>query len=368
MDQGLGQNDLVLDPWGGVGTTAIAARMIGCPSLTIDINPAIALIARARLLVCEGIDAEEMIASTLANSRDCQNMRELITKASLGLITDVEAPLEGLCEGIKSTPPSITLLLAAAMAAIRLVTKDSRGSNPTWTRSSTTPETAPPASNNELAFYVGSVAQKMNSASYRAKANGLSKGNSWWGHSTNLDLEDNSVSCVLTSPPYCTRIDYIIQTRHELELLGIDSRCQRQLREWSMGTPVISHSANTPITSDLVKGFVASVEHHNSYASRSYYAKFFRQYFSTMTASIKELSRVLKPGSTVGIVVQPSHFKEIVVDLPQMISSIGEENDLRVVSEEHWPARDMRALNTISRQYVNQRVLTESLIILRKTS
>ena len=40
------------------------------------------------------------------------------------------------------------------------------------------------------------------------------------GSSIDIPINDNYLDCILTSPPYCTRIDYAIATMPELAVLG----------------------------------------------------------------------------------------------------------------------------------------------------
>src|SRR4051794_20129996 len=42
--------ELVLDPWNGTGTTTVVAASKSVPAIGLDINPALVVVARARLL------------------------------------------------------------------------------------------------------------------------------------------------------------------------------------------------------------------------------------------------------------------------------------------------------------------------------
>src|SRR5438128_2141314 len=46
----LGPTDLLVDPWNGSGTTTTIAEELGIPSWGGDVNPAMIVIAKARLL------------------------------------------------------------------------------------------------------------------------------------------------------------------------------------------------------------------------------------------------------------------------------------------------------------------------------
>lgn len=58
--------------------------------------------------------------------------------------------------------------------------------------------------------------------------------------SESLPLSSNSVDAIITSPPYCTRIDYAIATVLELAILGFSSENYlTELRNKMIGTPTI---------------------------------------------------------------------------------------------------------------------------------
>src|SRR5690606_7221892 len=54
--------------------------------------------------------------------------------------------------------------------------------------------------------------------------------------SRSLPIERCNVDAVITSPPYCTRIDYAVATRMELAVLGIDESRTENLRRLMIGT------------------------------------------------------------------------------------------------------------------------------------
>src|SRR5690625_690814 len=58
--------------------------------------------------------------------------------------------------------------------------------------------------------------------------------------SHNLPLQSQSIDSVITSPPYCTRIDYPIMTRLELALLHIVDEEFEQLRRQMIGAPLMN--------------------------------------------------------------------------------------------------------------------------------
>ena len=75
---------VVLDPWSGTGTTAAVCLKRGISSVSIDINPALTIIARARLVPIQMhsklihdsnniLETAESIEGSIADSSDAMN-------------------------------------------------------------------------------------------------------------------------------------------------------------------------------------------------------------------------------------------------------------------------------------------------------
>ena len=143
------------------------------------------------------------------------------------------------------------------------------------------------------------------------------------GDSRDLPLNDDSVEAVVSSPPYCTRIDYGISMRPELAVLRFSNEDMATLRNQMVGTPTMTDESMDPNNlGDLATGFLDQVKGHSSQASSTYYLKYFRQYYNAMHASIAELRRVTRIGAPVLLVVQDSFYKEIHNDTPAMLAEM----------------------------------------------
>jgi hypothetical protein len=139
--------------------------------------------------------------------------------------------------------------------------------------------------------------------------------------SLNLPLPPNSVDAVISSPAYCTRIDYVRATLPELAVIGHpNGRVIRKLRERMIGTPTIDNCAKyeTDNWGTTCSRFLSAVERHTSKASATYYLKYYQQYFASIFLSLKEIDRVLKPGGHCVLVVQDSYYKDKKNNLPRM--------------------------------------------------
>jgi len=142
--------------------------------------------------------------------------------------------------------------------------------------------------------------------------------------SQSLPLAANSVDAVIGSPPYCTRIDYIVATRPELALLGYNGDALREIRDRMIGTTTIN--SEMPVAKSewgpACNAFLKGVRTHKSRASDTYYWKNHVQYFDGLQASLCEVRRILRPRASCVLVVQDSYYKEIRNDLPTYITEM----------------------------------------------
>lgn len=84
------RGDLVVDPFMGSGTTLVEAKLLGRPSVGVDINPVAHLIARAKTTAIE----PERLACAIGQLRAL--LRELSNDRQLALFSNVEHPDENV--------------------------------------------------------------------------------------------------------------------------------------------------------------------------------------------------------------------------------------------------------------------------------
>jgi hypothetical protein len=189
--------------------------------------------------------------------------------------------------------------------------------------------------------------------------------------SAELPIEDASVDAVISSPPYCTRIDYVKKTLPELALLGANSIQIKHLRDQMIGTPTIQETATVqaPAWGATCLAIVDAIAQHDSYASKSYYYKTYLQYFSGLYESVREIDRVLKPRGSCILVVQDSYYKNIHIDLAKVLSEIGSGLDWRTVARADFPTtRTIVGLNTKAIENGNPKLATETVLAFRKNA
>lgn len=190
------------------------------------------------------------------------------------------------------------------------------------------------------------------------------------GSSSELPLPDKSVDLVITSPPYCTRIDYGVATYPELSIIAVGGRSEiDQIRRSLMGTTTVS--TNKEALSDsfgsTCVSFLSAVQQHPSKASATYYLKNFSQYFAAMNTSISEISRTLKEGAKLVCVVQDSFYKDIHCDLSQIIIEMSDSHGLQLLDKHHFESKqNMANLNNKSKLYRPKTLAIETVLIFER--
>jgi hypothetical protein len=189
--------------------------------------------------------------------------------------------------------------------------------------------------------------------------------------STKLPVETASVDFVITSPPYCTRIDYVVETAPELALLGATADFIRGLRERMIGTPTISAKLPEPNVrwGKTCMDVLNLIGSHKSKAARSYYWKTYLQYFDGMHLSIQEIARTLCPAAKCLLVVQDSYFKDIHVDLAKITTEWAEQMNFRLTDQVGFNvSRTMGDVNTAAKAYGKATPPVESVLVFEKLS
>ena len=173
--------------------------------------------------------------------------------------------------------------------------------------------------------------------------------------STKLALPEASVDFVLTSPPYCTRIDYTAATRIELAAIApLLDASRGELSRQMLGSTRVPITEIVPDprwgpTCNKLLGFVAS---HRSKASSGYYLKTHLDYFAKLSSSLDRIVTIMRPGAKAILVVQDSYYKDLHNDLPTIVSEMAELSGLSFLGSKDFPlARSMSGVNPYTRIY-----------------
>jgi hypothetical protein len=268
-------------------------------------------------------------------------------------------------------------LYVALFAACRRQVAPFRSSNPTWLRAPKADDTLIAASKAAIARDFGNNVRGMSIALVeKREADQRSKKRLHPGDckvslsdTVAMDLTKGSIDFVLTSPPYCTRIDYTAATRIELAVLApLLKTAERALGQQMIGSTQVPKGeievdegwGETCLT------FLAALKAHPSKASGGYYYRTHLDYFDKMSRSIQRLAAGLKEGGRAVLVVQDSYYKDIHNDLPKIITEIGTHHGLTLGQSKAFHLRSMSDINPGRQTYVRPSGATESVLCFTK--
>lgn len=369
----LQQGALVADPWVGSGTTTLAAALGGFRAFGSDLNPFAVTIASARLISRHRARALCQVAAEIAESRDCPDLQAgdalrdwLSPSAARRTRALVGGILErfGVDTACRSLPPEPAFLLLCLVRGVRDVAALKIRTNPTWIK----PGVNPQRSGRDIVVRFKHWVQHLADQA----ATSLPSDNCQLvvADARRLPLADGSAEAVLTSPPYCTRIDYAVTTRFELAVIGQTTDEFDHLRPRLMGTTTIrtphqlSEATHWP---QRLRMMLGSVRSHPSHRSEGYYFRNLLQYFSDADASLQELYRVLSKRGVAYLVLQSSYYKEIEIDLPSLFADLAAVHRFRAQILLRTPVRRvLTTINSRSRQYLEGRNYSEAIISLQK--
>jgi len=243
------EGDTLLDPMAGSGTACIEANLMNINAIGVDINPFCSLITKAKSCALE---AEP---ERLENSADPERVRQSLHDMSKN--SGEYHSVDDLIQNISITGDRKVdlIIFLSYLDAVGYARRRKTGSVdelfPIVLRRYVQTVKSFQALRSELEIEIGQTS-------------------TCTGDVLSLDLPDNSVDSVVTSPPYSFAIDYVENDRPQLELLGIDVDALKQKMIGLQGRTRKDKIAN---------------------------------YFEAMDRAIGEMSRVLKPRKCCVIVV-----------------------------------------------------------------
>jgi SAM-dependent methyltransferase len=368
----------VLDPWNGSGTTTRAAMDLGLIATGVDISPLSVVVAAARL---ERLEAWRSIRAMLPTT--WPGVRDRIEVLETWLSPAVAACLRGFERTLLrragvghayayDIPESLDGQTAVAALLVAAVTRKLvvpfATSNPTWIKLRVPQDSRltgiDAAHIRTLACQVVDEVLQGGSPISPAAA---PRPALLRGDSRHLPVPDSAFDIVVTSPPYCTRLDYVVATLPELAAVGIPTRSEvEDLRGKMLGSPSRNRPCSMLEAGSLptgIRDFLKAVANHETKAASGYYLNFFSEYFARYAQSIRELARALRGDGRAVLVVQDSHFKDIPVSLRQWTGELLECVGFRLERGHTYPVPNPKALNPAGRRYRASNATEESVVI-----
>jgi hypothetical protein len=375
---------MVLDPWNGSGTTTSVAAAHGIEARGFDLNPAAVVIAKARLLQSDVapsllpltrklLTAVEAHAPALEDDLLLRWMTPRATVAVRRLAATIHRSLVELDDKTEATrlPSEMSSLAALFYLALFRVVRRAlgrfAGTNPTWLRQNVAEDEKVDFDLRTLRPWLLAV---MGELALAVKARGLLEPGDGRveiavADSGHLPIRDGAAQAVITSPPYCTRIDYAVATLPELAALGMTGSEFRALRDRLIGTPTRdgSFARSDARWGMTATGFLRQVAHHGSHASKGYYLSFYSQYFAGMWRSLSEITRVVASDRPIVLVVQDSYYKELHADIPGVMCDMADRLGWSPLARRDFHVRTKANINAGTRKYRQPALATESVLV-----
>jgi hypothetical protein len=151
------------------------------------------------------------------------------------------------------------------------------------------------------------------------------------GNAKALDLPNNTMSAVITSPPYLNRNNYVAQQKAELALLSLvtDGRAYRQLVRSTLKSHVeADFPPGDPISQfDEVNNILKSLRLTENNNPRI--PHMVAGYFEDLAVVFRELHRVLQPDGQAAFVLGNSRWGGVVVPVDHLVCMIAEQNGFK---------------------------------------
>lgn len=385
----LHQDSVILDPWNGSGTTSIASYKKGFKSIGVDLNPVMILVSKASFVSKLDIPSLIPLANSFLNKINSSvteiNEKDALEKwfvpESAIYLRSIENDINKIfvsevgyldltrAQNLKKTSSIAAFFYVILFRVVRVLISDFIGSNPTWIKSPKDESLRKKIDEDDFKRLYLSQIETLCQCNQFFSSPDSSKVDIILADTKSLPIESNSIDAIITSPPYCTRIDYAVATSLELAILRINLDEYNILRRALIGTSTVSKNVSSPSVNWGVAclKFLDEVKNHPSRASEAYYYKSHVQYYESLFLSLKEASRVCKSGADLIFVVQNSHYKNVLNDLALIVEEMGAGLGLMKKKRlDFLTKRSMSSLNHHSRKYIKNRSNTESVLIFKK--
>jgi hypothetical protein len=363
----------------------------GHKAIGFDLNPVMVVVAKARLLPHSELPSiGPLLTDILRKSARAKNATdngdslqiwfapgaaEAVRRIERAIYNLLVSPVNTrrVLDSAQDISSIAAIFYVALFRAVRLLLHRFQASNPTWIkRPRTANRRLRPAATQIRECFASSVTQMMRSAlstpaelNYRTACPIIEVASS-----EKLPVRRETIDFVLSSPPYCTRIDYGVATLPELAVLGFElDKHLDKLRARLIGTPTINSETPHPDASwgNACAALLERIGNHRSKAAESYYYKTYAQYFAAICRSFSELARCLKPRGQCVLVVQDSYFKDVHIDLATIFAEMGLAASLELRRRDDFPsARTFGSVNSRSRTYRKTSSATESVLCFAK--
>jgi len=225
---GAREGDIVLDPFGGSGTTAVESALAGCDSVLVDINPALCTIAYIKhKCIFLPIDEVEQCVKLAYAPKYFQEFTSILGRKTKRFKIEGEHTSEQILSDFwEEFPSGIVKAMPYEVRNFLLLVFLHALSDKTYLCQTKKDKPLFEFFVQNLKDYIATI-RGTNEVVRRCGIR-RRKADVLCCSALNLPLEDGTVSCIVTSPPYSIAIDYVRNDLHMLEYLGVDASLLRE--------------------------------------------------------------------------------------------------------------------------------------------
>jgi len=365
-----------LDPFGGSGTTALSAQLLGVSSTTVEINPFLADVIRAKTATYDAdrlaYELGEVTRAAVSSSVDAVSAFAKLPPTFIepGVsdrwifdrdVADRLAALLGAIEGLKE--PRHRLFFRAILGGILVdvsnvvVWGKGRRYRRDWQSQRKTPRQVQRLFEERASSAIVDVHLFGEKPKPPAR---VIQGDARRVNSRRVH------DVAVFSPPYPNSFDYTDVYNLELWMLGYltDSQDNRELRQATLSSHVQLQRdfARPPQGSSTLKATLKRLSAVQGELWSSWIPAMVGGYFADMVRVLARVQRQLGDGSRCWVVIGDSKYADVLVPSGRILAQLATESGWQVMS-----ARPFRAMQS-SAQHGGRAELSESLLILRKTA
>lgn len=367
-----GPGQTVLDPMCGSGVIAKAAVLQGRRAVARDLDPLAIYLSRA---LCSWVPAVEFMTAAgeiLDRAKAIANRRDYLAKRLANLPDEDRAfvkywfsnqaasQLFALAEALDEFPATPSLLFAVVNFSSCIIARcdgASRAMDISRSRPHRVLTRMPKPPFDLWARNAANVSKYLNTTRGVESEADIRRGDA-----RRLDLRDESVDAVATSPPYVNAVDYIRTSKFTLVFFGHTLANLRAVRSVSVGTERGLTAGKLPPSLDsLVEASVADGQRR----------PILRRYVQDMHSVLSETNRVLRKGGRAVFVVGPSILSRREYDGAVVLGQIARHAGLEVLGDArrdlNASSRSLPPPNRNQRQAsMHKRMTCELYVALRK--
>ena len=342
----LTQDDNILDPFAGAGTTLLAAKERGVPATGCDLSPLAVLASSTKIAPFR---RAALIASWRALQRGLrrQTIRtrrkysDLVWKALPGgRLEALDAIATRIDETVRSSPERDFFRLALLAIIPRMSHAVADGGWLRWSNQGAPADSAVRLFDAQVELMLSDVPEFS-----------VDHADSWSvrrADARSLPIPDASCSAVITSPPYPNRHDYTRVFGVELLFEFLDWEETRALRYQSLHSHPEARpkrpSADDYRPPDALDAAIR-------YIGDARLTKMLRGYFLDLYLCLRELARVCRGGARLAIVVGNARYDGRVITVDEFVADLGGRTGLvcREIRAVRWRGNSAQQMGRYGR-------------------